>query len=124
MIYYIHNWLKNYDGLRDLRVGRVEDNLGGSGMFYRGETLLERHRDLMGKELCRKRMTFRIIRREEPAKAAEFFWQLGQWLRSSAPPLGLDQTVCLRDAHCVRDDGLGLALWEADLEITFTEEEL
>ena len=60
----------------------------------------------------------------EKSKSAAFFLALGDWVRRQPPFFGLDQTVCLRDAHCVRDDGLGLALWEADLEITFTEEDV
>lgn len=120
MIEEIYNWLRMHPGLVDLRLDRVEPD--GCGLFYRGETVLERHRDLLGGVCERKRVIFRIRRYGERDTSAVFFEDLAWWVTRPPHVLGGDQTVCLRDAHCVKDDDLGLALWEADLEITFLED--
>lgn len=124
MIDTIFNWLKTYPGLSLMQRDRVDEALGGSGLFFRGVTVVDRKWDLLGNLKSRKRLSFRIRRYGEPADSAVFFMMLGAWVEETAPTLGLDQTVSLQNAHCVRDSDLGLALWEADLEITYTEEDL
>ena len=124
MIDMIYNWLRGYPGLNYIQRDRVDEKNSGSGLFFRGVTLVGHKADLMGNLRCRKRLSFRIRRFTEPADGALFFLMLGQWAEETAPTLGMDQVVSLHSAHMVRDQELGLSLWEADLDITYTEEEL
>ena len=124
MIDIIFTWLKTYPGLGYLQRDQVDEAIGGSGLFFRGMTVVDRKFDLLGASRCRKKLSFRIRYFDEPAACAVFFLMLGAWVEDTAPILGMDQSVCLRDARCVRDENLGLALWEADLEIIYTEEDL
>ena len=122
MIDTIFNWLKNYPGLAYLQRDRIDEAVGGSGLFFRGVTVADRKWDLLGCLRCRKGLSFRIRRYGDPADSAVFFLMLGAWVEETAPILGENQTVSLENAHCVRDSDLGLALWEADLKITYTED--
>ena len=124
MIDIIYKWLKGYSGLTYIQRDRVDERRSGSGLFFRGVTLVSQKPDLLGNLRRRKKLSFRIRRYAEPTDCAVFFLMLGQWVEETAPTLGMDQVVCLSGAHLVRDSDLGLALWEADLDITYTEEEL
>ena len=124
MIDMIYNWLKTYPGLFYIQRERVDEAISGSGLFFRGMSVVDRKWDLLGNPRCRKKLSFRLRHYDEPAQNPVFFMMLGAWMEETAPTFGLDQTVILKDAHCVRDSDLGLSLWEADLEIIYTEEDL
>ena len=117
----IYNWLKSFPGLELLQWQQVDAVAGGCGLFFRGMTVKDTRRSLLGQTQHQKTFHFRINRYGEPAESALFFLMLGQWAETNAPCLGSDQTAACKNARCVRDDG-GLALWEADLEITYWEE--
>ena len=117
----IYNWLKGFPGLQLLQRQQVDAVPGGCGLFYRGARELERSRDLLGGMHRRKLLRFRIHRYGEPLESAVFFTMLASWVETSSPSLGFDAPAALKDARCVRDQG-GLALWEADLEITCWED--
>ena len=116
----IFNWLRGFPGLELLQRQQVEALPGGSGLYYRGCKVLSSSRDLVGNLRCRKLQRFRICRYGQGLENALFFTMLSAWVETNAPALGFDQTASLENAHCVRDDG-ALALWEADLELTYWE---
>ena len=113
----IYNWLKRFPGLELLQWQQVDAVAEGCGLFFRGVTVKDSRTNLLGQTQHQKSLHFRINRYGEPKESALFFLMLGQWAQESAP-LG---AAALENARCVRDDG-GLALWEADLEITYWEE--
>jgi hypothetical protein len=117
----IFNWLKGFPGMAMLQRQQVEAVPGGCGLFFRGITVKERTSDLLGGVRCRKQLHFRLNRYGDPLESAVFFLLLANWVAESAPALGAEQTSTLENARCIRDTGGDLALWEADLEITYWE---
>lgn len=120
----IYNWLKTFPGLELLQREQVEEVPGGCGLHFCGVTVKDRSRDLLGNLRCRKQLRFRLRRFGERVESGVFFLLLGAWVEENTPILGICQTACLKDARCIRDEDLGLSLWEADLEITYTEDSL
>lgn len=117
----IYNWLKAFPGLELLQRQQVDAVPGGCGLYYRGCKHLSHSRDLEGAFHCQKQLRFRICRYGQALESALFFTMLGAWVETSSPSLGLDAPASLENARCVRDEG-SLALWEADLEITYWED--
>ena len=120
----IFNWLRTFPGLQLLQRQQVDAVPGGCGLFFRGVTVSDRKTDLLGAVHCRKQLHYRIARYGDTAESPVFFLLLGAWVEETAPTLGLDQVIALQNAHCAYDADTGLALWEADLYITYTEEGL
>ena len=117
----IYNWLKGFPGLELLQRQQVDAVPGGCGLFFRGVTVKDSRANLLGQAQNRKTLNFRLYRYGQPEESALFFLLLASWMQGNGPPLGTDQTAACENARCVRDNG-GLALWEADLKITFWEE--
>lgn len=117
----ILNWLRTFPGLELLQRQQVDAVPGGSGLFFRGVTVKEQKTDLLGGISCRKQLHFRLNRYGDPGESPVFFLLLGAWIQETAPTLGTQQSLTLENARCVRDTGTGLALWEADLYITYWE---
>ena len=118
----IYNWLKGFPGLELLQREQADPVPGGCGMHLRGVRVTGRSYDLLGGVRCRRTLSFRLRRFGERVESGVFFLLLGAWVEENAPILGLEQAVSLKDARCVEDTDLGLSLWEADLEITYTED--
>lgn len=118
----IYEWLKGFPGLELLQRQQTDPVPGGCGLYLRGITGDNCSYDLLGGIHCRKTLRFRLSRYGDPLESPVFFILLGAWVEDSAPTFGLDQTVFLEKARCVRDTGQGLSLWEAELEITYWED--
>lgn len=110
----IYNWLKEFPGLELLQRQQVDAVPGGCGLFFRGSTVKDRRQNLLGQTQVQKTLHFRLNRYGQTQESAVFFLLLGAWVEQ-------DGTATLKNARCVRDEG-GLALWEADLEITRWED--
>ena len=114
----IYNWLKDYPGLELLQWQQVDAVPGGCGLFFRGVTVEEDNRDLLGSVLYKKTLHFRLFRYGQPEESAVFFLMMETWLETE-PPMGT--VAALKNTRCIRDVGQGLALWEAELDITYWE---
>lgn len=117
----IFNWLRGFPGLELLQRQQVDAVNGGCGLFFRGVTVKDQKTDLLGGISCRKQLHYRLNRYGDPTDSPVFFLLLEAWVQETAPILGAEQTLALQNARCVRDTGTGLALWEADLYITYWE---
>lgn len=114
----IYNWLKGFPGLELLQKEQADEVSGGCGLFFRGVTATDRKHDLLGSPQSRKTWHFRLQRFGERAESAVFFLLLGAWAEENPPASG---RAYLKNARCTRDEDLGLALWQADLEVTGCE---
>jgi hypothetical protein len=116
----IYNWLKEFPGLELLQRQQVDAVPGGCGLFFRGSTVKDRRQNLLGQTQVQKTLHFRLNRYGQTQESAVFFLLLGAWVEDEHA-LGESATAACKNARCVRDEG-GLALWEADLEITCWED--
>ena len=117
----IYNWLKGFPGLELLQRQQVDATPGGCGLFFRGVTVKDSRTNLLGQVQSLKTLNFRLCRYGDPQESPIFFLLLASWVQVNAPPLGTDPTAACENSRSTRDNG-GLALWEADLEITFWED--
>ena len=115
----IYNWLKEFPGLELLQRQQVDAVPEGCGLFFRGVTVTDRSHDLLGNPHGKKTYAFRLYRYGDPVDSPVFFLLLGHWV-DDTQTLGVSATAALKNARCIRDNG-GLALWEADLDITCWE---
>lgn len=115
----IYNWLKGFPGLELLQTEQADEVSGGCGLFFRGVTEKSRKHDLLGSPQSRKTWRYRLQRFGQRAESAVFFLLLGAWAEENPPASGI--TASLKNARCTRDEDLGLALWQADLEVTGCE---
>ena len=113
----IYNWLKGFPGLELLQRQQVDAVPGGCGLFFRGVTVKDSRTNLLGQVQSLKTLNFRLCRYGDPQESPIFFLLLASWVETN-PPKG---TAALKNSRSIRDNG-GLALWEADLEITFWED--
>lgn len=112
----IYNWLKEFPGLEMLQRQQVDAVPEGCGLFFRGVTVTDRSHDLLGTPRGKKTYAFRLYRYGDPVDSPVFFLLLGTWAQANEDGFA----AALKNARCIRDNG-GLALWEADLDITCWE---
>ena len=115
LIYY---WLKGYPGLELLQRQQVDPVPGGCGLFFRGVTVKDRQQNLLGQGAGWKTLHFRLARYGDRADSPPFLMTLEAWARQNAAA----GTAARKNPRCVRDTDSGLCLWEAELEVTYWEE--
>lgn len=118
----IYNWLRTFPGLELLQRQQVDAVPGGCGLYFRGVTVEDTARNLLGVTQKLKTLHFRLNRYGDRTESPIFFLMLGAWVEVNTPNLGADQAAALKNSRCVRDTDSGLTLWEADLEVTYWEE--
>ena len=114
-----YNWLKGFPGLELLQRQQADETSGGCGLFFRGITEKSRKHDLLGSPQSRKTWHFRLCRYGQRVESAVLFLMLGTWVELNPPASGI--TASIKNARCTRDEDTGLALWEAELEVTGCE---
>lgn len=122
MIETVFNWLAAQPGLQNLQLEALCAAPGSSGLFCKGQEVLWRRQDILGKELRRMRLTFRLCLHRTGTGAPAQLLALTQTAESAAPILGLDQTLSLEQGRMVRSGAGGIARYELRITFEFTSE--
>ena len=100
----IFNWLKGYPGMELLQWQQVEAVDGGCGLFFRGSTVREAQKDLLGRAKIRKTLHFRICRYGSSGDNLVFFTMLGPWVELQGASLGADAAAAQNGTACLGFD--------------------
>ena len=127
MIEEIQNWIASFPGLGV----PVVDALGpgeGAALFPKGEQVVARSRDILGRERLRRRLTLLLClhRRRDPQAGdggvQPMLAEFTRWVGSGWPVLGEEQTVRAEDARLTALPKEGMARYEVKLIFEFTTE--
>ena len=105
------NWLRTVPGLEKLTAEWLGEFPGCAGLFYQGTQVVSRTVDILGNAILRKRMRWKIMSRDTKPVTID---------PTTAPQLGLLQTVQVEKTRLVHLDEMEIPSWETELTVEYT----
>lgn len=106
----IMDWLRSFSGLEKLTAEWLGELPGCAGLFYQGEQVVSRTVDILGNAILRKRLRWKIVSHGKPVTIDP----------TTAPQLGLLQTVQVEKSHLDHMDEMEIPRWETELTVEYT----
>ena len=121
MIENILAWLRllEFPNVEAEHLGPCE---GDMGLFCRGREVLEEHRDILGRRICRQKAEFLISLRTAEPEILDVLLALEPVVCGSAPVFGQDQKIRFEKGRTVKDNG-GIPVREVQLTVDYTTKE-
>ena len=117
MIENILAWLRllGFPNVEAEHLGPCE---GDAGLFCRGREVLEEHRDILGRRICRQKAVFTVALRTKDSGILDMILGLEQKIVQTAPLFGLDQKIYLEKGRTAKDSG-GIPVREFQLTVEY-----